>query len=520
MLVIIPTAGIGSRLDLSTKNMNKAMLQIGDLPVISKIIDSYPKSWQFIVIVGYKGDQISEYLKLVYPKQKIKIIRVKNYIGPQSGLTVTLRNSLKYIDKPFFFHANDTIFNDKNFYKDVKKDCMFLSNGISNTMKYATVEINKNFKKIYPKLNYLKKNHFNYTGVSFISNINLFKKLINGDKDNNGELAYFFKLNPKNISFKFVNHWFDIGSKETKEIAEKFFLTKSILPKNDQSIYFRNNKVYKMFTNSKITNDRFLRSKILLNFVPKILLKKKYFYVYNFQKGKIFSSINNKQKKFKDLLTWLNNNFWIEYKLSLSERRNFYLRCNSFYYEKTLSRINYLFEKNNLKDEKNLVNGQNLDKIDNLLQKIDWYKINKGIPVNFHGDLHFENILKFKNKYKLLDWREDFSGIKKYGDIYYDLAKINHGLIIDHNVISKSKYDINIDKKKIKFFFFQSKENKKCQKILYEFIKSKNLSVYKVKILTALIFLNIAGLHHYPYSIFLFYLGKFYLNNYINDYAK
>ena len=31
MLVIIPTAGIGSRLDLSTKNMNKAMLQIGDL---------------------------------------------------------------------------------------------------------------------------------------------------------------------------------------------------------------------------------------------------------------------------------------------------------------------------------------------------------------------------------------------------------------------------------------------------------------------------------------------------------
>ena len=168
---------------------------------------------------------------------------------------------------------------------------------------------------------------------------------------------------------------------------------------------------------------------------------------------------------------------------------------------------------------KNLVNGQNSDKIDNL-SKNRLHKINKGIPVNFHGDLHFENILKFKNKYKLLDWREDFSGIKKYGDIYYDLAKINHGLIIDQNIISKSKYDINIDKKKIKFFFFQSKENKKCQKILYEFIKSKNLSVYKVKILTALIFLNIAGLHHYPYSIFLFYLGKFYLNNYINDYAK
>ena len=34
---------------------------------------------------------------------------------------------------------------------------------------------------------------------------------------------------------------------------------------------------------------------------------------------------------------------------------------------------------------KNLVNGQNLDKIDNLLQKIDWYKINKGIWLIFMG---------------------------------------------------------------------------------------------------------------------------------------
>ena len=34
MLVLIPTAGIGSRLDLSTKNFNKSMIQLGDTPVI------------------------------------------------------------------------------------------------------------------------------------------------------------------------------------------------------------------------------------------------------------------------------------------------------------------------------------------------------------------------------------------------------------------------------------------------------------------------------------------------------
>lgn len=38
-------------------------------------------------------------------------------------------------------------------------------------------------------------------------------------------------------------------------------------------------------------------------------------------------------------------------------------------------------------------------------------------------------------------------------------------------------------------------------------------SKQKVEILTAIIFLNIAGLHHYPYSIFLYYLGKLTLYN-------
>ena len=37
------------------------------------------------------------------------------------------------------------------------------------------------------------------------------------------------------------------------------------------------------------------------------------------------------------------------------------------------------------------------------------------------------------------------------------------------------------------------------------------------QIVVAMIFLNIAGLHHYPYSIFLYYLGKFMLFNSLNE---
>jgi len=315
MLVIIPTAGIGSRLDLNTQFFNKAMIQVGDTPVISKIIDSYPSNAKFIIITGYKGDQIEEYLKLVYSAKKIKIVKVLNYDGLGSGLTLSLKKSLSFINKPFFFHANDTIFTDKNFFQNIKKDTMFIQKGNSDSMKYATVEIKKNNNKIHNKLSFLRKDLYNYTGVGFISNISRFKEIIRKDQSNQGELAYFKSLDSNKINFKFIKGWFDIGSKETKKEAEKYFAKKNILPKNDQGIFFKNNKVYKFFVDPEIVKNRVARSKILKPYIPKIINYKKYFYVYKYIKGKVFSSTKNKTKEFQYLLNWLNNYFWKKKKI-------------------------------------------------------------------------------------------------------------------------------------------------------------------------------------------------------------
>ena len=518
MLVIIPSAGIGSRLDLHTKHFNKSMIQLGDTPVISKIIDSYPKNAKFIVILGYKGFHIKEYLKLIYPKRNIKIVEVDLFDGPGSGLSYSLSKSLKLIKEPFFFHANDTIFTDKNFFKHIYKDTMFLHKKNCDTMKYATVEISKKHKKIHNKLNYLRKDYYNYTGVGFIKNFKKFKKIIKNSKINEGELSYFKSLKIDDLNFKFINNWYDIGSKETKEKAENFFSNaRSILPKYDQGIFFKNKKVYKFFTSKEVIQKRYKRSKLLKPFVPNLIKKTKYFYVYNYQKGTVFSKLKNKKKEFPALLKWLQKNFWSYIKLNKVKKLSFQQKCNSFYYEKSLSRINYLYEKNNFNDQVEIINKNRVPKISSMFEKINWRDLNDGIPTNFHGDLHFENILKFKKKIVLLDWREDFSGINNYGDIYYDLAKINHGLIIDHSIIKLSKFSVNVNKKKININFLQSKENKDCQKYLFNFLKTMNLSKKKVKILTSLIFLNIAGLHHYPYSIFLYYLGKLMLFKSLNE---
>ena len=82
MLVLIPSAGVGSRLDYHTQHYNKAMIQIGDVPVISHIIESYPENTEFIIMLGYKGEHIKQYLNLVYKIEslflkKLKIIMAK-----------------------------------------------------------------------------------------------------------------------------------------------------------------------------------------------------------------------------------------------------------------------------------------------------------------------------------------------------------------------------------------------------------------------------------------------------------
>ena len=44
MNVFIPTAGIGSRLKEKTYNLNKSLLNINNKPIISHIIESFPKN--------------------------------------------------------------------------------------------------------------------------------------------------------------------------------------------------------------------------------------------------------------------------------------------------------------------------------------------------------------------------------------------------------------------------------------------------------------------------------------------
>ena len=65
--VVIPTAGIGSRLEKLTKHLNKSLVSISHQPILSHIIEQFPKTCEFVIALGYKGTLVKDFLGMAYP---------------------------------------------------------------------------------------------------------------------------------------------------------------------------------------------------------------------------------------------------------------------------------------------------------------------------------------------------------------------------------------------------------------------------------------------------------------------
>lgn len=527
--VFIPTAGIGSRLNKKTKYLNKSLVPINNKPIIAHIIDKLPKNIKIVVALGYKGDLVRDYLSLAYNDRFIQYSVIWPFEGADSGLGVTLLQSQSLLQKPFIFWACDSLlfdfkekYNFKNNWIGMSKDTNPKSNfefGQSEDMNFRSVVLTKNNKvNEVSEKGVLKKNSFPYIGIAGIKDYkNFWKQMNKGNIEevrNQGEVYGINKLIRSNYSKfnSFDMNWIDTGNLKNFEKAKAFLdkNTFNILPKEDEEIYHHNDKIIKFNNDPKFISDRYMRSKILKGYVPRVIKKKKNFYSYKYYEGDVLSSIID-EKIFNDLLIFFKK-FWRPIRLSKGEKVDFLKSCNEFYNSKTKERINLYNKSHNTLDQEHIINGSKIPKLTKLFNQINWKDINNGIPVRFHGDLHFENIILGK-QFKLLDWRQSFAGNLKYGDLFYDLAKLKHGMYISHKLINNNLYEISVTGQIVNLEYLRSSVHIDIENRFDEFCIKNKINIEKVNILTSLIFLNIAALHHYPYSKFLYFLGKKFLYN-------
>ena len=107
--VMIPTAGVGSRLGKLTKHINKSLVSISHKPILSHLIEQFPETCEFVVALGYKGNLVKEFLELVYPRRNFYFVNINPFVGSEAGLGHSLLSCKKYLQEPFVFTSCDTL---------------------------------------------------------------------------------------------------------------------------------------------------------------------------------------------------------------------------------------------------------------------------------------------------------------------------------------------------------------------------------------------------------------------------
>ena len=511
--VLITTSGVGSRLGEITKYMNKALVRVGPKPVISYIIESYPQNTKYVITLGYLGKIVREYLEMAYPNRTFEFVSVDKYEGEGSSLLYSMLQAKDNLNEPFIYHACDTITDSQI----TSLDCNWIGGvrggGSSAYASFSTLgsRVTEMHQKGFSDSDYL---HVGLVGIKDFKEFWLkadeiyqtrCKDSTIGDVEVLSELVRLSHYNVVDLK-----SWFDIGNLDSLSRARSALSDGSfhVLDKLAESIYNVDGSIIKFFSDSGVLKNRVKRVEYLNDTVPKIDAVSENFYKYRYIDGMLFSKVAN-PSNFLSLLEWAEKYLWI--KTGEIDAQSFKETCFRFYVEKTKQRLDEFLAKKCLSDKTEMINGRSVSGIRDLLTEIDLKQLCGDPPSSFHGDFILDNIIKTgESTFKLIDWRQDFGGELQFGDKYYDLAKLAHNLVVNHEMVDQNNYSITIDTGdivKINIYRFQSLVE--CEEILFKYLRRSNLDEKKVRILRALIWINMAPLHHHPFDLFLFYLGKY-----------
>jgi NDP-sugar pyrophosphorylase family protein len=500
--VLITTSGLGRRLGKFTDFTNKSLVRVGDKPAISLIIEKYPKDTEFVVTTGYKGDHVKQFLSIAYPSRKIDFVDVDPYKGKGSSLGYSISKAEELIQEPFVFNCCDTILTEKDSIPDLSSNWCGVSKK-QDASQFRTLQTNNN---LVIRINEKGETgyDFAYIGLCGIKDYKLFWESLSGSI-NNGEgqnLSDVHVINRmiKETPFEIYETklWLDTGGVEELERTRSYFPSSAnILDKDNEAVYIFDDFIMKFFVDEQVNSDRVQRASILGNVCPDVLQASRNFYKYQKVQGTLASELVN-ESRFSELLDWADKNLW-----KRSETENFEDKCREFYINKSFKRIDNYLAKNEL--EENLINEEETPTAKELIKESETKLIDNSIPSRIHGDFILDNIIDTKKGFSLIDWRQDFAGDLRTGDLYYDLAKLNHNLTINHEIINRGLYEHSSNNCHV----LCNSTLIRFKSLLHKFIEDKGFNLGKVKILSSIIWINMAPLHEYPFSKFLFNFGKY-----------
>ncbi|MGI6035331.1 MAG: sugar phosphate nucleotidyltransferase [Limnochordia bacterium] len=233
MKVIIPVAGIGTRLRPQTHTVPKALVHVAGKPILGHILDSLEPIGvtEVVLVVGYLGDQIIDYVRENYSFQ-VHFVEQEERKGLGHAIYLAVR-SIGPTNEPFLIVLGDTLFSgDLEAVIQAQVTAIGVKE-VSNPQNFGVVEIKNGHitrlveKPVNPPSNLA------VIGVYYIQHppllMECLEKIIREDIRSKGEYqltdALQLMLEEGEVMKAFpVFDWFDCGSPATLLSTNKVLL--------------------------------------------------------------------------------------------------------------------------------------------------------------------------------------------------------------------------------------------------------------------------------------------------------
>jgi choline kinase/mannose-6-phosphate isomerase-like protein (cupin superfamily)/thiamine kinase-like enzyme len=507
--VLILAAGLGTRLKGLTENVNKGMLPINNKAIISHIIEKFPKEYDFVVALGYKGVELQQYCQLAYPDHKFTFVEIDKYEGENSGPGYSALQCKQHLQRPFYFTVVDCLIEGKVPHLDGN---WLGVHPTSYPEKYATLEANKEGTIT----NFANKDVNGYDnafiGLASIWDYGIFWK----ELGENNEIVSAFSTPSVYPTFKAKElKWLDTGNLDDLERAKEYFGdTPLSLAKTTGEITYKGSSFMKFTPSVEINLNKVKRAEALQSLIPSNFKWTDNFIGYDWESGDTLYRYNSfyTYKKFLDKLKTI---------IIKSEKYDGDTELfDKFYGKKTTERIAAFLDRFGASyfNQKFIINGKQYPSIDSITSKIDTKQFYENpLYTLFHGDLQFDNILwdNRMSKFTYIDWRESFGGSTKGGDIYYDLAKLYGGTIIPYDMMKQENaVTLHEGSTAVTYNYFVSEDLYEFREYYESWLIENGFDLEKVKLITGIIFLNMSPLHDEKFAKMLWFKAIEILNEY------
>ena len=234
--VVIPMAGLGTRLRPQTWSKPKQLMSVAGKTVLDHVLDSLsslpePRGFELVNIVGYLGDQIEEHIRTQYPDLKSHFVLQENPLGQSHALKL----AEEYLHGPMLVVFADTLIkSDLSFLKDEPSEAVVWVRPVPDPRRFGVAEVNPNgrVKRLIEKPEDLS-NNLAVVGFYFFKKaealLSAIDEQIKRDMQLKGE---FFLADAVNIMLerglqmrtKAVDIWLDAGTPEALLETNQYLL--------------------------------------------------------------------------------------------------------------------------------------------------------------------------------------------------------------------------------------------------------------------------------------------------------